>query len=36
MKLQEKKNTMKMKKDTRKWSEFHKSPTHNTSECHAK
>ena len=35
-KLQEKNNTMKLKKDTGKWCEFHKSPTHNTSECWTK
>jgi len=35
-KLQEKKNTAKLKKDMRKWCEFHKSSTHNTSEFRAK
>jgi Ca2+-binding EF-hand superfamily protein len=33
---QVKKNTTKLKKDTGKWCEFHKSSTHNTSECRAK
>ena len=35
-KLQANKNTVKPKKDTGKWYEFHKSSTHNTSECQAK
>eukprot|EP00253_Pinus_taeda_P033385 PITA_33385 len=35
-KPQEKNNTMKPKKDTRKWCEFHKSPTHNKTECWTK
>ena len=35
-KTQEKINTAKMKKEAGKWCEFHKRPTHNTSECRAK
>jgi hypothetical protein len=30
---QAKNNTVKLKKDTGKWCEFHKSSTHNTSQC---
>ena len=33
---QAKNNTVKQKKEARKWCEFHKSPTQNTSECQAK
>jgi hypothetical protein len=33
---QAKKNTTKPKKDTRKWCEFQKSSTHNTTECWVK
>jgi len=35
-KLQAKKNSRKLKKDTGKWCEFHKISTDNTSECQAK
>ena len=35
-KLQAKNNTTKLNKEVGKWCEFHKSPTHNTSECRAK
>ena len=35
-KPQEKNIVVKPKKDTGKWYEFHKSPTHNTSECWTK
>ena len=35
-KPQAKNNTAKLKKDTGNWCEFHKSSTHNISECRAK
>ena len=36
LKTQQKNNTTNLKKDIGKWCEFHKSPTHNTSECRTK
>jgi hypothetical protein len=35
-KPQEKKRYRKMKKDNKKWCDFHKIPWHNTDECHSK
>ena len=35
-KPQEKQGHRKTKKDNKKWCDFHKSPWHNTDECHSK
>jgi hypothetical protein len=35
-KLQAKKDTRKIKKDTGKWCDFHKIPWHNTTDCRSK
>jgi hypothetical protein len=34
--MKAKKDTGKTKKDTEKWCDFHKSPWHNTANCHSK